>query len=222
MNPQHCPSRIVCPVPRPRVYPPSGVKTRLECRDDQIVRRVDIDSVIEPSDIASESDGSIERLWVRDISEDPRHTLYIIGIRSVGDSKIHWLHPRLRLMNLDVLKQNHRWWRLLTEERPNSPVPRPAGPREHLFRADGEGDDPTPNPLPYTAKDNRCWCLEWTRIRRHASDHNHDVKYDSEAREADEGECNRGIDGPHVPAEAAGEKEEGNLEHHRETLDEEV
>ena len=78
------------------------------------------------------------------------------------------------------------------------------------------------NPLPYTAKNNRCWCLEWTCIRRHPSNHNHDIKCDPETSETDEGECNRGVDGPHVLTEAKGEKEEGDLEHHRETLDEEV
>jgi len=47
-------------------------------------------------------------------------------------------------------------------------------------------------------------------------------KYDSEASQADEGTCNGGTDGPHASAETAGEKEEGGLEHHWKTLDEEV
>ena len=64
--------------------------------------------------------------------------------------------------------------------------------------------------------------MEWTRIRRHPSDHDRDEKYDSKASETDEGECNGGVDGPHVPAESTGEQEEGHLEHHRETLDEEL
>ena len=58
--------------------------------------------------------------------------------------------------------------------------------------------------------------MEWTCIRRYASDHNCDVKCDSEASESDEGECDR-VNGPHVSAETAGEKGEGNLEHHRGT-----
>ena len=64
--------------------------------------------------------------------------------------------------------------------------------------------------------------MERTCIRRRASDYNREVKYDSEASEADEGECDRRVDGPHVSAETAGEKEEGDLEYHRKTLDEEV
>ena len=74
VNPHHCPSRIVCPVPRPCVQLPGEIKTCLEHGDDQIIGRVDIGSFVEPPDRASESDGSIERLRVRDISEDPGYT----------------------------------------------------------------------------------------------------------------------------------------------------
>ena len=52
-----------------------------------------------------------------------------------------------------------------------------------------------------------------------ANDHNRDVKSDSEASE-DPG--NGGVYRPHVPAQSGGKKEEGSLEHHRETLDEPV
>ena len=109
VNPHHCPSRIVRPLPRLGVQLPSKTKTRPECIDDQIIGRVDIDSVIEPLDSASESDGSVEYLWVYDISEDPRYASYIIGACSVNDDKILWLHPPLRLVSLYVLERNRRW-----------------------------------------------------------------------------------------------------------------
>ena len=53
-----------------------------------------------------------------------------------------------------------------------------------------------------------------------ANDHNRDVKSDSEP-EASEDPGN-GVYRPHVPARSGGKKEEGSLEHHRETLDESV
>jgi hypothetical protein len=109
VDPHHCPSRVVCPVPRPRVQLPGGIKTRLECGDDQIIWRVDIDSVIEPPNRASESDGRVECLWVCDISEDPRYTSHVIGVRSANDGKILWLHPLFRLLNLYVLERDRRW-----------------------------------------------------------------------------------------------------------------
>ena len=87
---------------------------------------------------------------------------------------------------------------------------------------DGEGDYPTLNLLSQIAKGNGCWRLEWTRIRRHPSDHNRDVKPNSETSQANEGVCDRRVDGPHVSAQTAGEKKEGRLEHHGKTLDEEV
>ena len=48
------------------------------------------------------------------------------------------------------------------------------------------------------------------------------VKHKSGASEAGEGVCDRGVDGPYVSAEATGEKEKGDLEHHWKVLDEEV
>jgi len=118
---------MVCPVPRPWVQLPSKIKTRRKCRDDQIIGRVDIDSIVEPPDGASESDGSVECLWVRDITEDPGYTQGVIGVR-LANGKILWRHPRLGSLNLYVLERDRRWWRLATEDRPGSLLPRPPGP----------------------------------------------------------------------------------------------
>ena len=56
-----------------------------------------------------------------------------------------------------------------------------------------------------------------TRIRWRASCHGRGVKTNSKTSEAGQGVCDGGIDGLHVPAESAGEKEEGGLEHHQMT-----
>jgi len=90
------------------------------------------------------------------------------------------------------------------------------------FEAKNRGDDLAPDLLPHTAKSSGCWRLEWTCIRRCASDHNSEVEYSSEASETDKGVRDGGADGPHVSAESTGEKEEGDLEHHWKALNEEV
>ena len=64
--------------------------------------------------------------------------------------------------------------------------------------------------------------MEWTRIRRRPSDHDCGVNRGSKASETEEGVRNRRVDRQHVSAESAGEQEKRHLEHHRETLDEEV
>ena len=64
--------------------------------------------------------------------------------------------------------------------------------------------------------------MEWAHIRCHPSNHNSDVKHHSEACEADQGVCDKGIYGPHVSTQSTSKEEEGDLEHHHETLDKEV
>ena len=76
--------------------------------------------------------------------------------------------------------------------------------------------------LPYAAKGNGYRCLEWTLVRRCTNNHNPNIEQDSEYSEGDEDTGDGGIDGSHVFAQSTGEEEERDLEHHRETLDEEV
>ena len=76
--------------------------------------------------------------------------------------------------------------------------------------------------LPHAPQSNRYRCLEWTLVRRCPNDHNPKVEQNPEHSQGDEDTCNGGIDRRHVLAQPAGEEEEGNLEHDREALDEEV
>jgi len=76
--------------------------------------------------------------------------------------------------------------------------------------------------LPYTAQSNKYWCLEWALIGRYPNDDYPKVEQNPKHSEGDEDTCNGGIDGSHVLAQPAGEEEERNLEHNRETLDKEV
>ena len=108
------------------------------------------------------------------------------------------------------------------EERSDALVPHPVDPREHPFAVNNEKRNSMPKLLPWAMKSNRCWCLERACVRRHPSNHNSDVEQNSEAGEGDQGVCDRGIDGPHVSTQSAGEEEEGNLQHNWETLDEQV
>lgn len=64
--------------------------------------------------------------------------------------------------------------------------------------------------------------MEWTRIRRRASNHNREIKYSAKASEADEDVRDGGVYEPHVLAESAGKKEDSGVEHPRKTLYEEV
>ena len=123
VNPHHCPSRVVHSVLQPRVQPPSGIKTRLERGDNRVIRGVDVDSVVEPSNLAGESDSGVECLWVCDVSEDPRHTPCVIGVCLTDNGEILWLQPWFRLLNLYASKRDRRRWRLAAKERPDSPVP---------------------------------------------------------------------------------------------------
>ena len=76
--------------------------------------------------------------------------------------------------------------------------------------------------LPYAAESNGYRRLEWTLIRRCPNNDYPKVEQDSEHSEGDEDTCNGGVDGCHVFAQSASEEEERNLEHDRETLDEEM
>ena len=76
--------------------------------------------------------------------------------------------------------------------------------------------------LPCTAKSKGYWSLERTLVRRCPDNHNSKVEQNPEHSQGDEDTCNGGIDRCHVLAQPAGEEEEGNLEHDREALDEEV
>ena len=127
MDPDDCPSRVVCPIPRPGIQLASGIETRLERRNDQIIGGFDIGSVLEPSYRASKSDSGVECLWVGNVSEDPRHTPYVIGVCSVNNGKILWLQPRFGSLSSYVSERDH-WEGLATEEWPDSLVPFPAGP----------------------------------------------------------------------------------------------
>ena len=137
--------------PRPRIRHTGGVKTRIERSDNQIVRRIDVYSIIEPSDHPSESDGGVQCLWVRDVSKDPRHTSYVTLVCSTNGVKVLGLQPWCRLMDVYVLERDHRK-RLAAEERPDSPVPHPMGPQKCLFRLNDRGDDSAPDLLPRLAK----------------------------------------------------------------------
>jgi hypothetical protein len=64
--------------------------------------------------------------------------------------------------------------------------------------------------------------LKWTSIRICTGDDDTDVKQNTERSEPNEYSGYGDIDGSHVPTKAAGEEKEGGLEHHRETLDEQV
>ena len=77
----------------------------------------------------SEFDGGVQCLWVRDVSEDPRHTSYVTLVRSTNSVKVLGLQPWCRLMDVYVLERDHRK-RLAAEERPDSPVPHPMGPQK--------------------------------------------------------------------------------------------
>ena len=77
-------------------------------------------------------------------------------------------------------------------------------------------------PLPRAAQNDGCRRLEWTLVRRRASDNNDDVDQGSDHGENDKDGSNRMVDGPHVFVEPECEKEEGNLEHYCEALDEEM
>ena len=76
--------------------------------------------------------------------------------------------------------------------------------------------------LPYAAESNGYRRLEWTLIRGCPNSDYSKVEQDSKHCEGDEDTCNRGIDGCHVLAQSTSEEEERDLEHNRETLDEEM
>ena len=85
---------------------------------------LDINAIIELSNRASELDSGVEGLWVVNVSENPRHTFYVVDIRSVNGGGIPRSHPRSRLAG---------------EERRH-----PAGPREHPFGVNDRGGDHAP------------------------------------------------------------------------------
>ena len=99
-------SRVVCPVPRPRIQLPGGIKTCLKCRDNLIIWRVDIDS-IEPSNRGSKWDSGVEGLWVGNVSEDPRHTSCVVGVHCAGGTS--HLGPRRWSRPLNLY--GHKWVR---------------------------------------------------------------------------------------------------------------
>ena len=76
--------------------------------------------------------------------------------------------------------------------------------------------------FPYSAKSGGYRCLEWALIRRRPDNYNSKVEGNSKDGEGDENAGHGGVDGRHVFAQSTGEEEEGDLEHKRETLDEEV
>ena len=77
-------------------------------------------------------------------------------------------------------------------------------------------------PLPQATQRDRRWRLEWAGVRGCASDGDPNVKQKPKAGEGKEGVSDGVVDGCHVPTEAAGEEKKCDLEHHRETLDEQV
>jgi len=76
--------------------------------------------------------------------------------------------------------------------------------------------------LPYASHTNGYWRLEWTLVRRCPNDHNPKVEQNPKHSEGDEDTCNGGIDRCHVFAQPASKEEECDLQHDRETLDEEM
>ena len=71
-------------------------------------------------------------------------------------------------------------------------------------------------------EDRRCRGLERTLVRRRPRDYDSDIEQDTENGEGDDDACDGCVDRPHVPRKSTGEKEEGDLEYDRKTLDEEV
>jgi hypothetical protein len=56
----------------------SGIEARLECRNNQIKGKADIDSVVELSEYTGASDGSVECLWVLRICGVRRASLVFV------------------------------------------------------------------------------------------------------------------------------------------------
>lgn len=75
---------------------------------------------------------------------------------------------------------------------------------------------------PHAAQSHRQRCLEWTFVRRRSSDDDDDVENSPEYGEGDEDVSDGRVEGPHVFAESKREKKESDLEHDRETLNEEM
>ena len=110
MDPQGCPCGVVCSIHQPGVHLPSRIKAPLEGGDNYIIWGFhvafvavleppnDVYSVFEPSDDAGKSKSRVDRNWVGDVPEGPRHTMYVVGVcapkRGHGRGRQPWSDNR--------------------------------------------------------------------------------------------------------------------------------
>ena len=71
VDPQECPRRVVCPVPKFWIHLPIGSKTRVKGGEDLIVWGLRAGFVFEPSNRSGKFDGGVDGLLVGDSLEDP-------------------------------------------------------------------------------------------------------------------------------------------------------
>ena len=145
----------VRPVPQLRVHLPGEIETHLEDGDDQMIRRVYGESVLEPSNHAGKPEGEVVCHRVGNRPENPRDTANIDGVSLPKRGQGCRCQPRLTLLYLHL--QKRAWRRLVTKVSAGTAVQKSMVLWKFGFRVKGEYKNSTPNLLAQMAKGDWFW-----------------------------------------------------------------